>query len=63
MRTSHGENVRRAIDQAGGERLAAQITDVYAIILANLNGIQAGRLSAHGMNPGGGNLDVLAIAD
>ena len=45
MGAGHGEDVRRTIDEVGGERLAAQIADGYAFDFANLHGIKTRRLS------------------
>jgi hypothetical protein len=63
MRAGHSENVGGAIDQGGGERLAAEAANVDAFLFANVNGVQARRLSANGMNPGGYDFDVFAIAE
>jgi hypothetical protein len=41
-----------ALDQIGGERLAALVTDIHAVGFANLHGIEARRLAAHGVNTG-----------
>ena len=63
MRAGHGENVRRAVYQIGAERLAAQMADVYAVRFANLDCVETGRLSAHGVHSGRSHFDVFAIAD
>ena len=59
----HGENVRRALDQRRGERLAAQSADVDAFLIADMNRMQARRLAAHGMHAGGRHLNVFAVAE
>ena len=63
MRAGHCENVRRAIDQIGSERLAAQIADVHAIALANLHRVKTGRLSADRVHAGRSDFNVFAIPD
>ena len=63
MRAGHGENVRRALDQIGRERLTAQIADVHAVAFANLHRIKTGRLSPDCVNAGRSDFDVFAIAD
>jgi hypothetical protein len=63
MRAGHSENVGRTIDQGGGERLAAEPANVDAFLFANVDGVQARWLSANGMNPGGCDFDVFAIAE
>ena len=63
MRAGHGENMRRAIDQRRGERLAPQIADIDAFSFQRGNGVKARRLSANGMDSGGCDFDVLAIAE
>ena len=64
MRAGHGENMRRPIDQRRGERLAAQIADIDALLLRRRgDGVQARRLSADGVDAGGRHFDVLAIAE
>jgi alkanesulfonate monooxygenase SsuD/methylene tetrahydromethanopterin reductase-like flavin-dependent oxidoreductase (luciferase family) len=63
MRASHRENVRGALDQLGGQRLAAQIADVYAFAFANLDGVKARRLAANRVHAGGRDLDVFAVTD
>ena len=63
VRASHAENMGRAIDQIGGERLAALIADVDAIYLANLDRIKTWRLAAHCVDAGGSDFHVFAIAD
>ena len=63
MRAGHGENMRRALDQIGRERLAAQIADVHAVAFANLDRVETRRLSANRVHAGGSDFDVFAIAD
>ena len=63
VRAGHRENVRRAIDQLGGERLATLIANVYTFGFANLHRVKTWRLAAHGMYPGGRNFNIFAIAD
>jgi hypothetical protein len=63
MRAGHRENMRRAINQIGGERLTALLANIHAFRFANLNGVKARRLSAHRVNTRGSNFNVLAIAD
>jgi hypothetical protein len=63
MRAGHAEDVRRTIDESGGKRLAAEAANVDAFLFANVNRMQARRLAANGMDPGGSDLDVLAIAE
>jgi len=61
VRAGHGENVRGAIDQLSGKRLAAQIANVYASFFANLHCVKTWRLPAHGMHPRRRDLDLFAI--
>ena len=63
VRTGHGEDVRGAIDEGGGERLAAQTTNVDAFITADFDRVKTWRLAAHRIDAGGGDRDVLAIAE
>jgi hypothetical protein len=63
MRAGHGEDVGGAIDERGGERLAAEAANVDAFLFANMDGMQARRLAAHSVDPGGRDLDVFAIAE
>jgi hypothetical protein len=63
MCAGHSENVRRALDQIGGERLASQIADIHAISFANLHRVQTGRLPPDCVHAGGSDLDIFAIAD
>ena len=63
MRAGHGEDVRRAIDKGGGKWLAADIADIDAFLFADVNGVKARRLSAHGVHTGRCDFDVLAIAE
>src|SRR5947208_2835373 len=62
MRAGHGENVSGAVDQGGSERLAAHAADINAFLFADVDRVQAGRLSAHSMHPGGSDLDLFAVA-
>ena len=41
MRAGHGENMGRAIDQRGGQWLAAQIANIDPFFRANLNRMQS----------------------
>jgi hypothetical protein len=52
-----------AIDQRCRERLAAQSADIDAFLIADVNRVQARRLAAHRVHPGGGDLNVFAIAE
>ena len=61
MGAGHGKNMRGAIDQLRCERLAPKTADVYAVRFAYLHGIEAWRLAANGMDPGGGDLDVFSV--
>ena len=63
VRAGHRENVRRAIDQIRGQRLAALIADVHAVAFANLDGVKTWRLSADRVHAGRRDFDVLAIPD
>jgi hypothetical protein len=62
MRARHRENVGGAIDQDAGERLAAERANVDAFLFADMDGVQARRLSAHGVHAGRSDLDVFPIA-
>jgi hypothetical protein len=55
--------VGRALDQIAGQRLTAQVTDVYPIGFTNLHRVKTRRLTAYRVNSGRGDFDVLAIAD
>jgi hypothetical protein len=63
MRAGHGKNMRGAINQRGGERLAAQIADIDALLFANLHCVKAWRLPAHGMHPCRRDFNIFAIAN
>jgi hypothetical protein len=63
MRAGHGENVRRAIDEGGGERLTAQPADIDALLFANVDCMQARRLSADRVDAGGRDFDIPAVAE
>jgi hypothetical protein len=63
MCAGHCKNVRRAIDQFGGKRLAALIADVYAFGFAHLYGVKTRRLPPHCVNSRGSDFDILAIAN
>ena len=63
MRAGHGKNVGRAIDQRRSQRLTAQTADVHASSGRTLHGMQTGRLTAHGIDAGGSDFDVFAIAE
>ena len=56
------KDVGRALDQRGGERLAAEAADVDPAFPANLDRVHARRLPAHGVHARGIDLDVLAIS-
>jgi pimeloyl-ACP methyl ester carboxylesterase len=62
MRAGHSENVRRAIDQGGGERLAAETANVDAFLFADVDGVEAWGLSPNGMNAGRSDLDADRVA-
>jgi hypothetical protein len=63
MRAGHRENVRCAIDKRSGERLAAETANIDAFLFTDVDRVQARRLSANGVDTGGRNLDVFAIAE
>src|SRR5205823_4028200 len=63
MRAGHRENMGRALDQIGGERLASQITDVYAVSLANLDCVKTRRLTPNRVHAGRSDLDIFTVAD
>jgi hypothetical protein len=63
VRASHRENVGGAIDEGSGERLAAEPANVDAFLFADVDGMQARRLPAHGMHAGGSDLDLLSITE
>ncbi len=55
--------MRRAIDERGGERLTAEPANIDAFLFADVDRMQARRLSAHRVHAGGGDLDVLAVPE
>ena len=57
----HRKNMGVTIDQIRGQRLAAQIADIYAIAFADLNCVKARRLAADGMDPGRGYLNIFTV--
>jgi hypothetical protein len=63
MRAGHSENVCRAIDEGGGERLAAEAANVDAFLFAHVDCVEAWRLPTNGMDPGGRDFDVFAVAE
>jgi hypothetical protein len=63
MRAGHGEDMRRAVDQSAGKRLAPQIANIDALLFADINGMQTWRLTADRVHAGGYDLNVFAIAD
>jgi hypothetical protein len=63
MRPGHRENVRRAIDKVGRERLAALIANVHAVRFTNLHGVKTWRLATDRVHTGRRDLNVLAVAD
>ena len=63
MRAGHGKNVRRAIDQRGGERLTAKSRNIDSAIAADIDRMHARRLTAHRVHAGRVGFDVLAIAE
>ena len=62
MGASHCKDVRCAINQGRGKRLAAEAMDVDAFFCAHFNRVRAWRLSSHCVNPGRNHLNVLAIS-
>lgn len=62
MRAGHGKNMCRALDQCCGERLAAQMADIDSFSSADLDCVETGRLPAHCMNAGRGDLDIVPVA-
>ncbi len=63
MRARHGKNVRGPVDQLGGERLGTEPADVDALLLEDLDRVEAGRLAADGVNAGGSHFDVRAAPE
>ncbi len=63
MRSGHGKNVGRPVDQRDGERLAAKRRDIDSALSANVDCMDARRLASHGMHASRIRFDVLAIAD
>jgi hypothetical protein len=63
MRAGHGKDVRGAIDQRGGKRLAAETADVHTFLLTNLDRIQTRRLPAHRMYASRGDFNVSSISE
>jgi len=59
----HGKDVRGAINQIGGKRLAPLIADVYAIGFANLHRVKTWWLTTHCVHAGRSDFDIFAIAD
>jgi len=55
--------MRGTIDERRGERLAAQASDIDAFLIANVNRMQARRLPADGVHPGGSDFNVFTIAE
>jgi len=62
MRAGHGKNVRGAFDERSSERFAPEILNIDAFLFANFHGVEAGRLTAHGVHAGGRDLNILAVA-
>src|ERR1043166_1064176 len=62
MRAGHGKDVRSSFNQRTGQRLAAQVANVYAFDFTHLHGIQTRRLAADCVNTGRRYFDVFAIA-
>ena len=63
MRAGHGKDVRGAIDQRGGKRLAAETADVHTFLLTDLDRIETRRLPAHCVHASRGNFDVSPISE
>jgi hypothetical protein len=63
MRAGHGKDVRGAIDQRGGKRLAAETADVHTFLLTNLDRIKTRRLPAHRMYASRGDFNVSSISE
>jgi hypothetical protein len=63
MRAGHGKDMSGAFDQRGREWLAPKVTDVHAFILANLHGVQTGRLPANGVHSSRGHLNIFSVSD
>ncbi len=59
MRAGHGENVGGAIDEGGGERLAAESTDIDARVFAYLHSVETGWLAADSVDSGRCHFNVL----
>ena len=63
MRARHGENMRRAFDESGGERLAPKVPDVDALIFQDFDGKKAGRLPSDGVYTRGSDFDIAPVAE
>ena len=61
MSAGHRENVGRAIDEGGGERLAPQPANIDAFLFANVDRMQAWRLSTNSVDAGRSDFDVFAV--
>jgi len=62
MRSGHGKNVGRSIDQRDREWLTAERRDIDSALPANVDRMHARRLSPHRMHTSRIRFDVLAIA-
>jgi hypothetical protein len=63
MRTGHGENVGRAIDQVRRKWLTAKLADVDTIAFTNLHCVKTRRLTPDSVNAGGRDFDIFAISN
>jgi hypothetical protein len=63
MTSGHRENMRCSVDQRRRQRLTAKVANIDPFIRADLNGIQARRLSSHGVHSGGSDFNVVAMSD
>src|SRR5204862_5719819 len=63
VRTCHGEDVCRPIDQRRGQWLTAQIANIDPGIGADFDRVKTWRLTAYRVHTGRNNFDVLSVAN
>jgi hypothetical protein len=63
MRAGHGEDVRGAVHESCGKRLAAESADIHVFLFADLYCVETCWLTADGMYASRRNFDVFPISE
>jgi hypothetical protein len=63
MRAGHSEDVRGAIHESCGKRLAAKSADIHVFLFADLHRVETWWLTADGMYASRSNFDVFPISE